>query len=55
MVSELRTVAVTTKEGGDWHEFLTFKGGAVHAIKFSDGKIWDPINGFRKETLPNGK
>lgn len=59
MVNDLKTVAVTTKEGGLWQDFILFQrqtpNATVHAIKFSDGRIWDAVNGFRMPSVANGK
>jgi hypothetical protein len=58
------TVAVTAEEGGQWISFDEFRGDKIHAIKFSDGRIWDAKTGWRPRRelkvanadvpLPNG-
>ena len=40
-------VAVLAKEGREWIPFDSFEGKLVHAIRFSDGSIWDAVNGWR--------
>ncbi len=40
-----KTVAVTSEEGGYWLPLGAVS--TVHSIKFSDGRIWDAINGWR--------
>jgi hypothetical protein len=51
--------AVLTKDGGDWIEV----GGrgqidsktSTHAIRFSDGRVFDLVNGFRPKYPPRGR
>jgi hypothetical protein len=52
----MKTIAVTLKEGGEWHPFPLDRqivsdaapnGPAVHAIKFENGDIWDAMSGWR--------
>ena len=48
----MKTIAYTTEEGGLWTEFspgLQNKNLLVHSIKFSDGSIWDVVNGWRDQ------
>lgn len=51
--------AVLTKNGGDWIE--TAGRGQIdsetstHAIRFSDGRVFDLVNGFRPKYLPRGR
>lgn len=42
-----RTVAVTYEDHGEWVPFKEGVHRYVHAIKFSDGSIWDAHNGWR--------
>lgn len=42
-----RTVAVTYEDHGEWVPFREGVHRHVHAIKFSDGSIWDAHNGWR--------
>lgn len=42
------TLKVTECEGGDWIPFSEFEGKTVHSIMFSNGDIWDAVNGWRK-------
>lgn len=42
-----RTVEVTYEERGEWVPFKEGVHRYVHAIKFSDGSIWDAHNGWR--------
>jgi hypothetical protein len=48
-----KTVAITYREGTDWVDFQDHRRRGrsvfpeVHSIKFSDGSIWDAINGWR--------
>lgn len=48
----IRPIEYTVLEGGRWHRFTSFypikPTADIHAIKFSDGSIWDEINGLRK-------
>jgi len=47
------TVAVTSREGGEWIDFMEWVRSRVnhesliHSIKFADGSIWDAVNGWR--------
>lgn len=47
-------VAYVIKEGDGWLEWVnwpTNKSKTAHAIKFSDGSIFDMVNGWRKNTI----
>lgn len=59
----MKAIAIVRQEGDEWEPFereiehfdLRFNrgcGGAVHAIKFSNGAVWDTVNGFRRRALP---
>lgn len=41
-------VLYTTSEGGDWELWAIRNHSVAHAIKFSDGSIFDMVNGWRK-------
>lgn len=45
-----KAIKVTTHEGGEWYKppFPL----RVHTIQFEDGSTWNPINGWRKKTIP---
>lgn len=52
------TTHFTLKEGGPWHRWVQHdSAGPVHAIAFSDGSVWDVVNGWRPDgtTHPNYK
>ena len=42
------TVAIAEREGGQWLPFPHRTVQRVHAIRFSDGSVWDAINGWRQ-------
>lgn len=54
-------VAVAADEGGEWLPWQTFwesRGRnpvAVHAIKFEDGSVFDTVNGWRLNSLPESQ
>lgn len=53
-----KTIAVTISEGGEWilfSKFRTLKYGQVHSIKFSNGSVWDAVNGWRDEDVDKRK
>lgn len=45
------TEAVTIEEGGPWYRWSDRgelpKIRTVHSVRFSDGSIWDAVNGWR--------
>ena len=43
----METIAVLREPGGNFEPFNN-DGGQVHAVLFSDGRIWDAQNGFRE-------
>jgi hypothetical protein len=49
-----RTVAVCSSEGDEWMVWPISQvhqgdyADRVHAIKFSDGSVWDAVNGWRQ-------
>ena len=46
----ITTDAVLLEEGGNWVPFrpgLSKAYKTVHAIRLSNGKIWDTVNGWR--------
>ena len=44
-----RPVAYTDREGGEWVPYPEVADmPVVHAIKCSNGAIWDQVNGWRK-------
>ena len=53
------TVAISLVEGDGFNVFVPhtpppdWRGNLVHAILFSDGRIWDAANGFRPRTYPS--
>lgn len=50
MSEPVLTEAVSEREGEEWQPFgeYTKRRGdkRIHAIKFSDGRIWDAVNGW---------
>ena len=57
MKKKPETVAISIEEGAGWLPFIRAidwkpptrsRPNQVHAIKFSDGSIWDAANGWRK-------
>lgn len=47
----LEPIAILREEGGPWMPFPENRGGAVHAVKFSNGEIWDAYSGWRSPRL----
>jgi hypothetical protein len=43
----MKAIAVTSEEGGEWLPFVEGQNKLVHAIKFDNGAIWDAYNGWR--------
>ena len=48
-----KTTHVTLREGGNWIPW-TPDGNfeTVHSIRFDDGSVWDTVNGWRPNTMP---
>jgi len=49
MDQKVEAIKVTLAEGQDWLPFEPNKYHWVHAIKFSDGSVWDSLNGWRNK------
>ena len=48
---KITTDAVSLEEGGKWIPFKPGLGklyNKVHAIRLSNGKVWDCVNGWRR-------
>lgn len=49
-MAKIEIVEVLPDEGGRWEKFIPGNRKWVHGFKFSDGTVWDSVNGWRSGT-----